>query len=101
VGIPCGIPRQPQRREFLDLDAALGSRSRAIAHRPHLALASADEGHDPLLADSHVSRVRDQSVQVDVNSSNASRDAAKPQCVFLVIDGETALARLAERAPSC
>jgi hypothetical protein len=61
--------RQPlwqTRREFLDLDAALSARTRAIGHRPDLVLAGADEGHDALRADRHVARVGNKGVELNV-----------------------------------
>src|ERR1700735_448391 len=56
------------RREFLDLDAALGARARAIGHRPDLALARADKGYDALRTDRHVARVGDERIELNVEA---------------------------------
>src|ERR1700722_4901546 len=64
-----GAVRQPlrqTRREFLDLDAALGAGPGAISHRPDLALAGADEGHNTLRADRHVARIGNKGIELNM-----------------------------------
>jgi hypothetical protein len=66
-----GAVRQPLRQarcKFLDLDAALGARARAIGHRPDLALARADKGYDALRTDRHVARVGDERIELNVEA---------------------------------